>query len=145
MLWWVTAIMLRTRIFDAFNAPSWSHHRQFAYTPGKFKPWIAPGIRLSGLRFPAMQTIRLYSHQTFLLTKKFWLLIKPESGYMLMPRRIVANAHQLLSSAHLSYLQCPAYAQHLPCTPFCHRYRIRLSRPRHPRPACIHNRRHRMR
>lgn len=50
VLWWVTAIMLGARIFDAFNDPVMGVIVDNTHTRwGKFKPWIVPGILLSGL------------------------------------------------------------------------------------------------
>lgn len=49
-LWWVTAIILGARIFDAFNDPIMGVIADNTHTRwGKFKPWIVPGILLSGL------------------------------------------------------------------------------------------------
>lgn len=49
-LWWITAIMLCARIFDAFNDPVMgvivdNTHTRF----GRFKPWITVGILSSGV------------------------------------------------------------------------------------------------
>lgn len=49
-LWWITAIMLCCRVFDALNDPIMgvivdNTHNRF----GKFKPWIALGACLSGI------------------------------------------------------------------------------------------------
>lgn len=49
-LWWITAIVLAARIFDALNDPIMglivdNTHTRF----GKFKPWIALGALLSGI------------------------------------------------------------------------------------------------
>ncbi len=50
VLWWVTAIILAARIFDAFNDPVMGVIVDNTHTKwGKFKPWIVPGILLSGL------------------------------------------------------------------------------------------------
>lgn len=49
-LWWVTAIILGARIFDAFNDPIMGMIVDNTHTKwGKFKPWILTGVILSGI------------------------------------------------------------------------------------------------
>ena len=49
-LWWVTAIILGARIFDAFNDPVMGMIVDNTHTRwGKFKPWILIGVILSGI------------------------------------------------------------------------------------------------
>lgn len=49
-LWWVTAIILGARIFDAFNDPIMGMIVDNTHTRwGKFKPWILIGVCLSGI------------------------------------------------------------------------------------------------
>lgn len=49
-LWWVTAIILGARIFDAFNDPVMGMIVDNTHTRwGKFKPWILVGVFLSGI------------------------------------------------------------------------------------------------
>ncbi len=49
-LWWVTAIILGARIFDAFNDPVMGMIVDNTHTRwGKFKPWILIGVCLSGI------------------------------------------------------------------------------------------------
>lgn len=49
-LWWVTAIILGARIFDAFNDPVMGMIVDNTHTKwGKFKPWILIGVVLSGI------------------------------------------------------------------------------------------------
>jgi len=49
-LWWVTAIILGARIFDAFNDPVMGMIVDNTHTKwGRFKPWIVTGALLSGI------------------------------------------------------------------------------------------------
>lgn len=49
-LWWVTAIILGARIFDAFNDPVMGLIVDNTHTKwGRFKPWIVTGALLSGI------------------------------------------------------------------------------------------------
>ncbi len=49
-LWWITAIILGARIFDAFNDPVMGMIVDNTHTKwGKFKPWILIGVILSGI------------------------------------------------------------------------------------------------
>lgn len=49
-LWWITAIILGARIFDAFNDPIMGMIVDNTHTRwGKFKPWILTGVILSGI------------------------------------------------------------------------------------------------
>ena len=50
VLWWITAIVMAARVFDAFNDPFMGVIVDNTHTKyGKFKPWICIGSILSGL------------------------------------------------------------------------------------------------
>ncbi len=50
VLWWVTAIIMAARVFDAFNDPIMGVIVDNTWTRwGKFKPWIFTGAVLSGI------------------------------------------------------------------------------------------------
>ena len=50
VLWWVTAIILGARIFDALNDPVMGVIVDNTQTKwGKYKPWILTGIILAGI------------------------------------------------------------------------------------------------
>ncbi|MBQ8822216.1 MAG: MFS transporter [Lachnospiraceae bacterium] len=50
VLWWVTAIIMAARVFDAFNDPIMGVIVDNTHTRyGKFKPWICIGAILSGI------------------------------------------------------------------------------------------------
>ena len=49
-LWWVTAIILAARVFDALNDPVMGVLVDNTHTRyGKFKPWICVGVVLAGI------------------------------------------------------------------------------------------------